>query len=123
MLNLLNSMLLDPGLDAKFQVSQIKPIIHRATQSVVSWRYVLTVTLGEYTGFDEYTIQLPEQEHKALAAWSIADLRALFMDALKTDKRIQNLVKIVQFRRDFVIIQDFDLMQLQGATYEQLPSA
>lgn len=115
MRELLYSLVLDVGPGARFEVSRVHPVLHKATGLVVAWRYRLAVQFGDASGFDDLTIELPLKGQKVLASWTIADLRAILSAVVPVSPRIAELIKIVQFRRDYIEMTDFDLRQLEGA--------
>lgn len=120
MRELLHSLVLNVGPGARFEVSRVQPVIHTATGTVAAWRYRLAVKFGEASGFDDLVIELPPSGRTRLADWTLADLRAVLAAVVPVSPRIQELIKIVQFRRDFTVIEDFDLRQLEGMTHEHL---
>ena len=123
MRELLHTMTIEVGPDFCFEVSRVQPVIHTATGTVMAWRYRLAVRLGPATGFDDLSLDLSPELRKSLTVWTFAELQSLFAAAVRTSARIQDLIKIVQFRRDFTVIEDFDLRQLQGAPpHEHLTS-
>lgn len=123
MRELLHSMTLDVGPGARFEVSRVRPVVHTASGQVAGWRYRLAVRFGDASGFDDLAVELPPAGRRPLADWTLADLRALLAAVVPTSPRIQELVKIVQFRRDFTVIEDFDLRQLEGHRHEHVTGA
>ena len=123
MRELLHSLTLDVGPGARFEVSRVHPVIHTATGTVAAWRFRLAVQFGAASGFDDLTIELPLTGRKCLTDWTIADLRAVLAVVVPTSPRVAELIKIVQFRRDFTVVTDFDLRQLEGTQdHEHLTS-
>ena len=123
MRELLHSLTLDVGPGARFEVSRVHPVIHTATGLVAAWRFRLAVQFGEASGFDDLTIELPPRARTRLADWTLTDLRVLLAAAVPVSPRIAELIKIVQFRRDFTVVTDFDLRQLEGTQdHEHLTS-
>jgi hypothetical protein len=104
----------------KWSVSKIWPVVHKADQIVLGWRYRLHLTLEDATGFDDFEIKLPPQAWMPLAEWTAADLNALFRRNIRTDRKIKRFMGLMRFRQECEIKEGFTFAQLKGAEHVNL---
>lgn len=105
------------AIDAQFRCTDAKPIIHRASGGVAGWECRIEVIMVGASGFDFIRVPAPEPWKPELQ-WTKAELFALVESALPTSGKFQQLVGIVQFRKDYQIEESSALLLEKGHTHE-----
>jgi len=93
-----------------FKWSKVRPVVSRATGLVYAWEGRLDYEDGGFDGFDCFTLpatgnRRPPEE------WTRAEVEAL-LEAGTRSPRAHHLVDMVEHRRDFMTVDDFDLSRL-----------
>lgn len=105
------------AIEAQYQCTESKPVLHRASRGVAGWECRIEVTMPGASGFDFIRVAAP-QPWKPVSAWTQAELDRLLLDALPTLNKFRELVGIVQFRSEFTIEESCPLLTGKGASHE-----
>lgn len=93
------------------EVSRIRPVTIRDSNTVVAWIFRLTLREGEQSAFDEITVE--QQTQRPLDEWRKGDVGALVTEAVARHPRARALHETLNARLAIEERAEFDVNSLR----------